>query len=78
MKEKNERPTREGNSAESPLVKASWDSLKLNDGCPNRIQENADNKAVIDSIVVPLDKTDEATGEFHNGSSGGHLRVKKG
>lgn len=79
-KEKEEMPTKEEMSMESPMAKAywvQWNSLELMDGILHRVWESEDGKHVRKLIVVPKSKIAAILEEFHNGPSGGHLGITK-
>uniref|UniRef100_A0A1A9VLN6 Integrase_H2C2 domain-containing protein n=1 Tax=Glossina austeni TaxID=7395 RepID=A0A1A9VLN6_GLOAU len=73
---KEERPTWEEISRESPITEAYWalwQSLIVEDGCSWRIWHSEAKKLV----VVPQARTGEIIRVYHNVLSGGHLGFTK-
>jgi hypothetical protein len=78
--EEEQRPEWSEIADKSPTVKAywtQWDSLIIEDGCLKRTWESPDGKSKQHLMVVPKIRIAEILGEYHGGTSGGHLGINK-
>lgn len=74
------RPSWSDISATSPTTKAywaQWDSLIVQDDVLYRKWESVDGKNNTLQMVIPTDKVASLLKVIHDGSSGGHLGIKK-
>lgn len=76
----NSRPTWQEVSSSSPSLKsywAQWNSLLIEEGLLKRIVESADGTEAKRQLLVPKTCVPEILRQLHDGTSGGHLGVKK-